>query len=50
MIGRILPFRPDDFNPEETIAYLISTSGTTGLPKSAALTHKNMAANGPVFW
>ncbi|KAH9637778.1 hypothetical protein HF086_007807 [Spodoptera exigua] len=35
-----------DFDPEETIAYLVSTSGTTGLPKSAIVTHMNMAISG----
>ncbi|KAJ8712787.1 hypothetical protein PYW08_008091 [Mythimna loreyi] len=39
-------FKPADFDPEDTIAVLISTSGTTGLPKSAALTHMNLAING----
>ncbi|PZC78636.1 hypothetical protein B5X24_HaOG201935 [Helicoverpa armigera] len=39
-------FRAADFDPEETIGYLISTSGTTGLPKSAIVTHKNMATSG----
>ncbi|KAJ8711128.1 hypothetical protein PYW07_008370 [Mythimna separata] len=42
-------FKPADFDPEDTIALLISTSGTTGLPKSASLTHMNMAANAPTI-
>ncbi|KOB78320.1 Uncharacterized protein OBRU01_02685 [Operophtera brumata] len=36
-------FCPTNFDPAETIAILIATSGTTGLPKSAAATHKNFA-------
>ncbi|XP_072934320.1 luciferin 4-monooxygenase-like [Epargyreus clarus] len=40
-------FRPSDFDPEDTIAFLLSTSGTTGLPKCAAVTHKNMAITLP---
>ncbi|CAH0696592.1 unnamed protein product [Spodoptera exigua] len=39
-------FKLADFDPEETIAYLVSTSGTTGLPKSAIVTHMNMAISG----
>ncbi|XP_063389011.1 luciferin 4-monooxygenase-like [Cydia fagiglandana] len=43
-------FKPTDFDPEDTIAILIATSGTTGLPKSAAATHKNLAVTGPYLW
>ncbi|CAH1640986.1 unnamed protein product [Spodoptera littoralis] len=39
-------FKLADFDPQETIAYLVSTSGTTGLPKSAIVTHMNMAVGG----
>lgn len=40
-------FSPADFNPDETIAFLIATSGTTGLPKAAAVTHTNLAVSTP---
>ncbi|XP_063541593.1 luciferin 4-monooxygenase-like [Cydia strobilella] len=43
-------FKPTDFDPEDTIAILFSTSGTTGLPKSAAATQKNLAISGPCPW
>lgn len=42
--------RPEDFDPEETIGFLIATSGTTGLPKMAAATHKNFAVSSPYLW
>jgi 4-coumarate--CoA ligase len=32
-------------NPKEDLAYLIYSSGTTGLPKGVMLTHKNVVAN-----
>ncbi|XP_047999158.1 luciferin 4-monooxygenase-like [Leguminivora glycinivorella] len=43
-------FIPTDFDPEDTIALLLPTSGTTGLPKSAAATHKNLAITAPYDW
>ncbi|XP_061722402.1 luciferin 4-monooxygenase-like [Cydia pomonella] len=43
-------FKPTDFDPEDTIATLVATSGTTGLPKCAAATHKNLAVTGPYLW
>ncbi|XP_064074360.1 luciferin 4-monooxygenase-like [Vanessa tameamea] len=35
-------FKPADFDPTLTIAILVPTSGSTGIPKTAALTHKNV--------
>nr|XP_037872505.1 luciferin 4-monooxygenase [Bombyx mori] len=35
-------FKPTDLDPAETIAFITETSGTTGAPKGAALTHKNL--------
>ncbi len=32
-------------NPEEDVAMLLYTGGTTGFPKAAMLTHRNLAAN-----
>jgi len=32
-------------NPKEDLAYLVYSSGTTGLPKGVMLTHANMVAN-----
>ncbi|CAH2986201.1 unnamed protein product [Chilo suppressalis] len=43
-------FRAADFDPEDTIALLVPTSGTTGVSKSAAVTHKNIAITGPYLW
>uniref|UniRef100_A0A2A4JGC8 AMP-dependent synthetase/ligase domain-containing protein n=1 Tax=Heliothis virescens TaxID=7102 RepID=A0A2A4JGC8_HELVI len=43
-------FQATDFNPSETVCYLTSTSGTTGVPKTAMLTHKNMATGTPSLW
>ncbi|XP_075984004.1 luciferin 4-monooxygenase-like [Anticarsia gemmatalis] len=39
-------FQAVDIDPEDSIALLISTSGTTGLPKAASLTHKNLVISG----
>lgn len=39
----VRPIRPDD------IAYLVYTSGTTGLPKGATNTHRNIAYNAQVY-
>uniref|UniRef100_A0A2A4J4G8 Luciferin 4-monooxygenase n=1 Tax=Heliothis virescens TaxID=7102 RepID=A0A2A4J4G8_HELVI len=43
-------FKATDFDPEETVAYLTSTSGTTGVPKTAMLTHKNIVVGMPYIW
>ncbi|KPJ11571.1 Luciferin 4-monooxygenase [Papilio machaon] len=43
-------YKPSTFDPETTIALLVATSGTTGLPKSAAVTHKNLAITNPYTW
>ncbi|XP_052752002.1 luciferin 4-monooxygenase-like isoform X2 [Galleria mellonella] len=43
-------FKPNDFDPEEAIALLVATSGTTGLPKAAAVTHKNLIITNPHLW
>ncbi|CAK1541692.1 unnamed protein product [Leptosia nina] len=47
---KIDEFRVEDFDPKETIAVLISTSGTTGLPKVAALTHSNCIIGLSYIW
>ncbi|XP_026727972.1 luciferin 4-monooxygenase-like [Trichoplusia ni] len=43
-------FQAADFDPEDSISFIIATSGTTGLPKAAAVTHKNLAINIPYIW
>uniref|UniRef100_A0A2H1VVH2 SFRICE_018294 n=1 Tax=Spodoptera frugiperda TaxID=7108 RepID=A0A2H1VVH2_SPOFR len=43
-------FKPTDFDPTETVAYLTSTSGTTGVPKTAMLTHKNLNIGNRYLW
>lgn len=37
--------RPVEIDPEQAIAVLQYTGGTTGVPKGAMLTHKNLCAN-----
>ncbi|XP_049879449.1 luciferin 4-monooxygenase-like [Pectinophora gossypiella] len=43
-------FKASDFDTEETAAVLLSTSGSTGLPKQATVTHKNFAIGCVYFW
>ncbi|XP_060806540.1 luciferin 4-monooxygenase [Amyelois transitella] len=43
-------YKPNDFDPADTVAILVATSGTTGVPKSAACSHKNLAVVQPYVW
>ncbi|KAJ8712727.1 hypothetical protein PYW08_008031 [Mythimna loreyi] len=43
-------FKCSDFDPEETIAFMLATSGTTGLPKVAAHSHKFFTMVMPYTW
>ncbi|XP_045454132.1 luciferin 4-monooxygenase-like [Melitaea cinxia] len=43
-------FKATDFDAENSTAVLISTSGTTGMPKAAEVTYKNFAIAAPLFW
>ncbi|XP_045770771.1 luciferin 4-monooxygenase-like [Maniola jurtina] len=42
-------FKPAEFDPVETHAFLMTTSGTTGLPKTAILSHKNVMMSFPLL-
>ncbi|XP_075983878.1 luciferin 4-monooxygenase-like isoform X2 [Anticarsia gemmatalis] len=46
----VASFLPADFDPAETPAYLTSTSGTTGTPKAATLTHQNLFIGISYLW
>ncbi|XP_068623696.1 luciferin 4-monooxygenase-like [Battus philenor] len=43
-------FQPANFDPSEKTCLLISTSGTTGVPKCAAITHENLSIGLPYLW
>ncbi|XP_049879446.1 luciferin 4-monooxygenase-like [Pectinophora gossypiella] len=43
-------FKATDFNPEDATAVLISTSGSTGLPKQNIITHKNVVISASSWW
>ncbi|KAL4712421.1 hypothetical protein ACJJTC_001582 [Scirpophaga incertulas] len=43
-------FRAEDFDPAETISLMAPTSGTTGLRKFVATTHKGLAINTPYYF
>ncbi|CAH2238902.1 jg13709 [Pararge aegeria aegeria] len=40
-------FKPAEFDPVEAHAFLVTTSGSTGLPKTAILSHKNVVMGFP---
>ncbi|XP_045503480.1 luciferin 4-monooxygenase-like [Colias croceus] len=43
-------FKASNFDPAETPLMLIATSGTTGVPKSAVVTHKNLLIGIQYMW
>ncbi|KAF9411677.1 hypothetical protein HW555_009594 [Spodoptera exigua] len=43
-------FKCADFDPEQTVAFVVNTSGTTGLPKAIAHSHKYFAILLPHIW
>ncbi|KAL1621047.1 hypothetical protein SLS56_009352 [Neofusicoccum ribis] len=44
-ISGVARFRRARLNPAEDLAFLVYSSGTTGLPKGVMLTHRNIVAN-----
>ncbi|KAJ8711065.1 hypothetical protein PYW07_008307 [Mythimna separata] len=43
-------FKCSDFDPEESIAFMLATSGTTGVPKIVAHSHKYFTIVMPYTW
>ncbi|XP_045503707.1 luciferin 4-monooxygenase-like [Colias croceus] len=48
--GSVQDFQPEDFDTKDTIGLLVSTSGSTGFPKTAALSHSNLINGLPNLW